>query len=257
MEILENTPELSPEACRGLATLKTWLKESRKVCIFTGAGFSCPSGIPDFRSAKGIFSRKDGLTRSPEEIVSHEFFCENPEEFYTFYRSKMVYPTAKPNAAHRFAAALENPARQVTVVTQNIDGLHQAAGSTRVVELHGSVHRNRCVNCGARFGLQAIVQSSTPVPHCPQCGGLLKPEVVLYGEALEPEVIAAAVKAVETCDVLLVSGTSLAVYPAASFIGYYPGNCLAVLNLTPTPVDARANLTIYADVAAAARFLQE
>ena len=253
----QSTPKKQniPQEEAALRQLYRLLQAAQRICVFTGAGVSCPSGIPDFRSAKGIYSQRDGYTRTPEEMVSHEFFWAHPEEFYAFYRKKMVWPNARPNAFHRFAAALEErPGRRVTVVTQNIDGLHQAAGSTRVLELHGSVHRNRCTVCGAACGLQAVTES-TGLPRCPACGGLLKPEVVLYGEQLDGPTVEAAVAAIADAELVLVAGTSLAVYPAASFLRYCRGR-LAVLNLTPTPVDARADVAVYADAAQAAEYLQ-
>lgn len=247
---------LTPQAADQVQALHALLRHSRRVCVFTGAGVSCPSGIPDFRSAAGIYNQRDGYTYSPEEMVSHDFFLRRCADFYDFYRDKMVWPTAAPNAFHRWAAGLEKDGRQVTVVTQNIDGLHQAAGSTRVLELHGSIHRNRCMDCDAFYPLSAVT-GCAGVPRCQRCGGVIKPEVVLYGEQLDDATVMAAVRAIAAADLLLVAGTSLAVYPAASFLGYFQGEHLVVLNLSPTPADTRAELAIAADVAAVAERLQQ
>ena len=172
--------------------LRNALEASRRLCVFTGAGISCPSGIPDFRSAQGLYRQASGLSYSPEEMLSRSFFDRHPEEFYSFYQSKMLYPHARPNEAHRYFAGLEGPKRQVTVVTQNIDGLHQDAGSSRVLELHGSVRRNYCMKCGAFYD-GAFVAGCGGVPYCPKDGGLIKPDVVLYEEALDENVIRQAV----------------------------------------------------------------
>ncbi len=252
----QTTQSLTPQQLEAAAALRQLVAQSRRICVFTGAGVSCPSGIPDFRSASGIYNQRDGCTYSPEEMVSHSFFCTHTAEFYDFYRKKMVWPNARPNAFHLYVAALEKAGKQVTVVTQNIDGLHQAAGSTRVLELHGSVHRNFCTRCGAAAGLDAVL-TAAPLPSCAKCGGLLKPDVVLYGESLDSATVHGAVNAIAAADLLLVAGTSLAVYPAASFLNYYRGDRLVVLNLTPTPVDARAAVALYADAAAAAQVLAQ
>ena len=213
----------------------------RKTVFFGGAGVSTESGIPDFRSAGGIYGRQ--YPYPPEVMVSHSFFMAHPEEFYDFYRREMVYPDAKPNAAHYKLAELEAQGRVTAVVTQNIDGLHQMAGSRNVLELHGSIHRNRCMKCGRRYGLDAIL-ASEGVPRCPECGGIIKPEVVLYEEELDQRVLTAAVDAIAGADTLLIAGTSLAVYPAAGLIRYFEGDCLAVVNLSPTPMDQQADLLI-------------
>ena len=222
------------------------IKSSSNICVFTGAGISCPSGIPDFRSADGLYNQDGVAQYPPEQIISHDFFFENTELFYEFYKSKMLYPSALPNAAHRFFAELQTPSRTVSAVTQNIDGLHQAGGSKTVAELHGSVHRNRCTSCGKSFDLDYIVKSDG-VPLC-GCGGVIKPEVVLYGEGLDDAVVAAALKYIEAAELLIVVGTSLTVYPAAGFIRYFRGSTLALINKSDTEYDAFADIVINDDI---------
>ena len=241
------------DSIRQLAAI---LQNSRNLVVFTGAGISVPSGIPDFRSANGLYNRENGLRRSPEEIISHSFFLRHPDEFYAFYRDAMLYPNAKPNAAHRFFAKLETADRTVSVVTQNIDGLHQAAGSSRVFELHGNVLRNLCMDCGARYGLQDILTDES-VPHCPRCGGIIKPDVVLYEEPLDMRVVAGAVNAIEQADTLIVVGTSLVVYPAASYLQYFGGRHLILINKSKTDYDSRAELAFNDDVVNVVRELEE
>ena len=231
------------------------LKESRRLVVFTGAGISCPSGIPDFRSADGLYNRETNLRYPPEQIISHSFFKRDPALFYEFYKSAMVYPDARPNDAHRFFAALEAPDRDVTVVTQNIDGLHQAGGSTRVLELHGSIHRNFCMRCGKAFSLSDIM-AQPGVPKC-DCGGIIKPDVVLYEEPLDDGVVWQAVNAIEQADVMVVVGTSLAVYPAASYLRYFRDKTLALINKSETPYDGRADLAFHADVIEVVHALQK
>lgn len=233
--------------------LREAISRSRRLCVFTGAGISCPSGIPDFRSAGGIFTKPGLRGYRPEQIVSHTFLEMKPELFFDFYRSRLVYPDAMPNDAHRYFASLENPERRVDVVTQNIDGLHGAAGSTRVIELHGAVARNYCVSCGKNYGLGFIL-NSTGVPRC-DCGGMVRPDVVLYEEQLDDNVIADAIEAISCADTMIVVGTSLTVYPAASFTGYFRGETLAVINRDPTPLDGLAQYAIYGDAAEIARQL--
>ena len=223
------------------------LKASRRLVVFTGAGISVPSGIPDFRSADGLYNRDSGRSVPPEQIISRSFFDRDPAAFYEFYRSAMLYENAKPNKAHRFFAALEKDGRDVAVVTQNIDGLHQAAGSTRVFELHGSVKRNNCMRCGAFYGTDAIL-TKEPVPHCPRCGGIIKPDVVLYEEPLDMDVVSGAVAAIEKADVLVVVGTSLVVYPAASYLRYFRGGNLILINKSSTDYDVQADLAFNRDV---------
>lgn len=224
-----------------IQTLQRWLDESRNVVFFGGAGVSTESGIPDFRSVDGLYNMK--YQYPPETIISHTFFTQRPEEFFAFYRDKMLWPNARPNAAHRKLAELEAAGKLKAVVTQNIDGLHQAAGSRVVYELHGSVHRNYCMNCHQFFDLDFIVKGGG-VPVCPVCGGTVKPDVVLYEEGLDQATMEAAVLAIARADMLIVGGTSLAVYPAAGLINYYRGNRLVLVNKTPTPYDAHADLVI-------------
>lgn len=227
--------------------LKTILQNSRNVCVFTGAGISCPSGIPDFRSANGLYNQKSGLNIPPEEIISHSFFTAHTDLFYDFYKSKMLYPEAQPNAAHRFFADLENKGKTVSVVTQNIDGLHTAAGSTNVFEIHGSVLRNHCMQCGAFYGVEAVAQSDS-VPYCEKCGGIIKPDVILYEEPLDEKAVQGAVNAIAAADTMVIIGTSLVVYPAASYVRYFGGENLVILNKTATDYDRLASLTIYDDI---------
>lgn len=205
--------------------------KARHIVFFGGAGVSTESGIPDFRSAHGIYT--DNL--SAEEIVSHDYFFADPQGFYDFYKSKMVFLNAKPNACHLKLSEIERLGKDVTVITQNIDGLHQKAGSTKVIELHGSVHCNHCLKCGAFYTAEEIM-GQKGVPYCPKCGGLIKPDVVLYGEELDMNAIVKALNALEQADLLIVGGTSLKVYPAASFIDYYQGEKKYFINLNDNPL---------------------
>ncbi len=220
--------------------LNQMIKEAESVVFFGGAGVSTESGIPDFRSVDGLYNQKYDFP--PETILSDDFFYGKTEEFYRFYRDKMLCLDAKPNAAHLKLAELEKAGKLTAVVTQNIDGLHQMAGSKRVYELHGSVHRNYCQKCGKNFDARFML-NSTGVPHC-ECGGLIKPDVVLYGESLDQNVINGAVRAIASCDMLIIGGTSLAVYPAAGLINYYRGNKLVIINLSATAADSSADLVI-------------
>ncbi len=221
------------------------IRSSQSIVVFSGAGLSTNSGIPDFRSADGIYNQKLKSKILPEEIISHSFFIKYPKDFYSFYFSKMVYPEAKPNEAHLFFADLEKMGKKVTVVTQNIDNLHQMAGSTNVIELHGSVMRNYCMKCGKYYDLKDI--STSNVPYC-DCGGIIKPDVVLYEEGLKQRDIERAIESIENCDMLIVVGTSLVVYPAASFIRFYQKNKLVLLNKSETPYDSMADLVIHDDI---------
>lgn len=225
---------------RDLQTLQDWISESRRIVFFGGAGVSTESGIPDFRSTDGLYSQH--YDYPPETILSHKFFVENPEEFYRFYREKMLCLTAKPNRAHLKLAELEKAGLLAAVITQNIDGLHQAAGSRKVLELHGSVHRNYCQKCGRFFTAEEILQS-TGVPRC-SCGGTVRPDVVLYGENLKDDTLLASVEALQNADCVIIGGTSLAVYPAAGLLRYYRGKRLVLINKTPTPYDSHANLLL-------------
>lgn len=212
----------------------------RKTVFFGGAGVSTESGIPDFRSAGGIYGRQ--YAYPPEVMVSHSFFMAHPDEFYEFYRREMVWPRAKPNAAHIRLAELEAEGRVTAVVTQNIDGLHQMAGSKNVLELHGSIHRNTCLSCGRSFDAETILRSEG-IPRCP-CGGVIKPDVVLYEEQLDASVLEASIRALREADCVIVGGTSLAVYPAAGLLQYYTGSRLILINKSSTPYDDRADLLI-------------
>lgn len=227
-----------------VAKLKDWIAESDNIVFFGGAGVSTESGIPDFRSVDGLYNQK--WAYPPETILSHSFFERDPEEYYRFHHEKLVVDGAKPNRAHLRLAELEQEGKLRAVITQNIDGLHQAAGSKNVLELHGSVHRNHCTRCGAFYTLDDVLRSEG-VPRC-GCGGVIKPDVVLYGEALDETTLNAAVRAIRRADLLLVGGTSLNVYPAAGLLRYFTGAALAVVNKTPTPADARADLVIQASI---------
>lgn len=219
------------------------LRDSHSLVFFGGAGVSTESGIPDFRSADGLYSEKYKAVFSPEELVSHTFYEEYPEEFFSFYREKLINPEAKPNGAHLALARLEELGRLAAVVTQNIDGLHQQAGSKKVYELHGSTLRNYCENCGEFYSAEHII-SHRPIPRCDKCGGRVKPDVVLYEESLDSSVIQGAVSAIAAADTLIIGGTSLVVQPAASFIRYFRGRHLAVINMTATGADGAAELVI-------------
>ena len=223
-----------------IKTLQSWIDESRSIVFFGGAGVSTESGIPDFRSVDGLYNQQ--YDYPPEEILSRTFFDRKPEEFYRFYRNKMLCLDAKPNAAHKKLAELEQAGKLKSVVTQNIDGLHQSAGSKRVWELHGSVLRNYCMKCGRSFTAQQILDS-TGVPTC-SCGGTVKPDVVLYEESLDNRTIQGALNDIENADMLIIGGTSLAVYPAASLVHYYRGNKLVLINKSPTPYDSHADLIL-------------
>ena len=221
-------------------TLKQWVDESKRIAFFGGAGVSTESGIPDFRGVDGLYRQK--YAYPPETILSREFFEHNPEEFYRFYREKILILDAEPNPAHRKLAEWEAEGRLNGVVTQNIDGLHQKAGSKRVFELHGSIHRNFCTRCGKSYSAEWVA-STNGVPKC-ACGGIVKPDGVLYGESLDDAVMRGAMHAIAHADLLIVGGTSLSVYPAAGLIDWYAGSRLVLVNRTPTPRDGRANLIL-------------
>lgn len=225
---------------RETETLKQIVKESDNIVFFGGAGVSTESGIPDFRSVDGLYNQK--YEYPPETILSHTFFMRQTEEFYRFYRDKMLELDAKPNAAHKKLAELEAAGKLKAVITQNIDGLHQAAGSKRVLELHGSVHRNYCMKCG-KFHSVYEIKESTGIPRC-ECGGIIKPDVVLYEEGLDNQTMEDAVSFIRQADVLIIGGTSLAVYPAAGLIDYYKGDKLILVNKSATPMDGRADLLV-------------
>lgn len=225
--------------------LKELINNSNRIVIFSGAGLSTNSGIPDFRSANGIYNQKSKINYPPEEIISHSFFMNNPEMFYDFYFDKMVYPKALPNLAHKYFAHLEKQGKVLGIVTQNIDDLHQMAGSKKVYELHGSVKRNYCMRCHKYYPLEAL--KAKGIPYC-NCGGMIKPDVVLYEEGLDEECINKAINAIAHADLLIVVGTSLTVYPAAGFIRYFRGENLVLLNKSHTPYDNIANLVIHMDI---------
>ena len=227
-----------------LETLKKWIDESDNIVFFGGAGVSTESGIPDFRSTDGLYHQT--YAYPPETILSHTFFRKKTEEFFGFYRDKMLYLDAEPNAAHKKLAEWEAEGKLKAVITQNIDGLHQKAGSINVLELHGSVLRNYCEDCGKFYGVETV-KSSEEIPEC-SCGGTIKPDVVLYEEGLDNKTLTSAVRHIQEADVLIVGGTSLAVYPAAGLIDYYQGNKLVLVNKTPTPRDKMANLVIQGSI---------
>ena len=220
------------------------LRDSNNIVFFGGAGCSCESGIPDFRSASGLWNEKLKINLTPEQLVSHTMFMKYPKEFFEFYRDKLIYPDAKPNAAHIALAKLEEMGKLKAVVTQNIDGLHQAAGSKHVYELHGSVLRNYCVKCHAFYDEKFILESKG-VPTCTKCGGNVKPDVVPYEEGLDDNVIRGAIAAISKADTLIIGGTSLVVYPAAGLINYFRGKNLVLINKSSTSADNKADLVIH------------
>ncbi len=222
-------------------TLAKWISQSERIVFFGGAGVSTESGIPDFRSVDGLYNQE--YDYPPETILSHTFFMRYPEEFFRFYRNRMLFPNAEPNAAHKKLAQWEAQGKLLGVVTQNIDGLHQKAGSKAVYELHGSVLRNHCMRCSRKYDLD-YVMNCKGVPKC-ECGGTIKPDVVLYEEALDDAVVAEACRAIEQADMLIIGGTSLSVYPAAGLIDLYHGNKLVLVNKSATPRDKRADLVVH------------
>ena len=220
--------------------LKDWINESDNIVFFGGAGVSTESGIPDFRSVDGLYNQK--YKYPPERIISHSFYIQNPEEFYRFYKDRMLFPDAKPNAAHKALAKLEQEGKLKAVITQNIDGLHQMAGSKEVLELHGSVHRNYCTRCG-KFYSAEFVKNAAGIPRC-SCGGIIKPDVVLYEEGLDHRTIRKSIDYIRNADMLIIGGTSLVVYPAAGLIDYYRGSKLVLINKSVTSRDSQADLVI-------------
>lgn len=224
--------------------LKDLISNHNNIVFFGGAGVSTESNIPDFRSSTGLFSQKLNKQFTAEQLVSHTFFIKYQEEFFEFYKDKLIYPNARPNNAHIALAKLEEMGKLKAVITQNIDGLHQMAGSKNVLELHGSVHRNYCTNCGKFFDLEAMLNLGGNIPHCDDCGSIVKPDVVLYEEALDSDVITKTISAISKADLLIIGGTSLAVYPAASFIDYYKGEYIALINKANTVYDKSASLVI-------------
>ena len=227
-----------------ILSLRDMIKDSDNIVFFGGAGVSTESDIPDFRSSDGLFSKKLNKHFSPEQLVSHTFYVHYPEDFYAFYKDKLIYPDARPNKAHEALAYLEKIGKLRAVVTQNIDGLHQMAGSKNVLELHGSVNSNTCQSCGYNMDLKEFLDLEGLVPKCPKCGGSVKPDVVLYEESLNDETIVNTIKAISEADMLIVGGTSLVVYPAAGFLDYFKGRHIVLINKAETSYDRRADLVI-------------
>lgn len=223
-----------------LETLRQWIAESGNIVFFGGAGVSTESGIPDFRSVDGLYNQK--YDEPPETIISHSYFLRWPEKFYRFYREKMLYPQAEPNDCHIALADLERQGKLKAVITQNIDGLHQKAGSRNVIELHGSTLRNFCMNCGKAYSISSVLEAEG-VPRC-SCGGMIKPDVVLYEESLHEGDMERAITAIRSADLFIIGGTSLTVYPAAGLVEYYRGDRLVLINKSPTPYDRYADLCI-------------
>lgn len=224
------------------------IKESNNIVFFGGAGVSTASNIPDFRSAKGLYSIKLNRNFTPEELVSHTFFVRYPEDFFAFYKEHLIYPDAKPNDCHIALAKLEEMGKLSAIITQNIDGLHQMAGNKNVFELHGSVHRNYCRSCGAFYDA-VYIREYEGVPKCEKCGGSIKPDVVLYEEALDDQIVDGAIRAIQNADTLIIGGTSLIVYPAAGLIRYFRGKKLVLINKSTTSADNSADLVIHDDIA--------
>lgn len=224
--------------------LTSILRDSNNIVFFGGAGVSTSSDIPDFRSSNGLFSKKLNRSFTPEQLVSHTFFVQYPDDFFEFYKKNLLYPNAKPNNCHIALVELEKMGKLKAIVTQNIDGLHQMAGSKNVFELHGSVHRNYCRSCHAFYN-GAYILESVGIPKCEKCGGVVKPDVVLYEEGLDEQVISDAIQAIKRADTLIIGGTSLVVYPAAGLIQYFSGKNLVLINKSVTPADKNADLVIH------------
>jgi len=230
------------------------IEHSRSTVFFGGAGVSTESGIPDFRSESGLYAAQSVYGHAPEELISHGFFVREPELFFRYYKESLVYRDAQPNAAHCGLAQLERDGKLAAVITQNIDGLHQMAGSQNVIELHGTNLRQYCTSCGRRYSLDYIFDESncrdSGIPICQDCGGVVRPDVVLYEESLDTEVLGAAIDAIRQAELLIVGGTSLAVYPAAGLLQYFSGSDIVLINLSTTPYDARAQLVIHDSIGA-------
>jgi NAD-dependent deacetylase len=220
------------------------IKSSNNIVFFGGAGVSTESSIPDFRSEAGLYKTKNNFSYDPEVMLSHSFFINHTEDFFDFYKSKMIYEKAQPNAAHYALSKLEKIGKLKVIITQNIDNLHQKAGSKNVLELHGSVHRNYCMNCKELYPLGYVIKSPNLVPICTKCGGIIRPDVVLYGENLDADILKSSVQYIKQADLLIVGGTSLVVYPAAGLIDYYKGNKLVLINKSTTSYDRIANLVV-------------
>lgn len=227
--------------------LKELIEESNNIVFLGGAGVSTESGIPDFRSGSGIYNSESGTKYRPIDIIAHDFFMENTEVFYDFYKRKLIYPDAKPNKAHKALVRLEKQGKLKAIITQNIDNLHQEAGSKCTIELHGSVFRNYCMDCGKKFSTEYVV-AQEGVPHCDRCGGIVRPDIVLYEENLEHENVDAAIKAVKKCDLMIIAGTSLTVYPAATFAQFLKHDRIVIINKSSTYMDLKALLTIHDNV---------
>ena len=226
--------------------IKEAIDKSSNIVVFTGAGISVASGIPDFRSANGLYNQESGINTKPEDIISNYFFNRYPKDFFKFYKEKMVYLHSKPNAAHNFFANLEKYDKNVTIITQNIDGLHTMAGSTDVLEIHGAISRNNCTKCYKFYNLDDIMKMPG-VPKC-NCGGIIKPDVVLYGENLDYNTITKSMYKISNADLLIVVGTSLLVHPANSLINYFQGNKIIIINKEPTPYDKISSIVIHDDI---------
>lgn len=224
--------------------LRMLIESSENIVFLGGAGVSTESGIPDFRSGEGIYNQESGLKYRPVDIISHSFFMEHPEEFYDFYKRKLLYPDAKPNKAHKALVRLEKQGKLMATITQNIDNLHQEAGSKTTIELHGSVFRNYCMECGKKFKLDYIIEHEG-VPHCDKCGGMIRPDIVLYEENLEHQNVDGAIKAIKKADLLIIGGTSLTVYPAATFAQFLKHDKVVIINKSSTYLDLQALLTIH------------
>lgn len=242
------------EAAQRYQELTDIINKSSAIVFFGGAGVSTESGVPDFRSENGLYQARQKYQRSPEEMISHSFFMGHPDVFYDYYKNNMIYPDAQPNPAHLALARLEQQGKLIGVVTQNIDGLHQAAGSRKVFELHGSVQRNNCMDCGSFYDLDYVMDSQNCrnkngeqswIPYCASCGGMIKPDVVLYEEALDDNVVQSAVNAIQRADTMIVGGTSLVVYPAAGLLNYFKGKNLVLINKSETAYDHKATLAIH------------
>lgn len=230
--------------------LKSVINSSNNIVFFGGAGISTESSIPDFRSEVGLYKTKNNFSYPPEVMLSHSFFTSNTEDFFDFYRTKMIYKDAKPNSAHYALSELEKQGKLRAIITQNIDGLHQLAGSKNVLELHGSIHRNYCMKCGKSFDLNYIISSKTIIPKCALCAETIKPDVVLYEESLDMNILNTSINYIKNADVLIVGGTSLVVYPAAGLIDYFQGNKLILINKSSTPYDNKADIVIHDSIGA-------
>ncbi|MDW8802402.1 NAD-dependent protein deacylase [Clostridium sp. A1-XYC3] len=226
------------------SNLNSILKESDNIVFFGGAGVSTESSIPDFRSEAGLYKTKNNLSYPPEVMLSRSFFNSHTEDFFSFYRTKMIYKEAKPNSAHFVLSHLEKLGKLKAIITQNIDGLHQCSGSKNVLELHGSIHRNHCMKCGKSYSLDYIINSESIVPRCDICGGIVKPDVILYEESLDMDVLESSIRFIKSAEILIVGGTSLVVYPAAGLVDYFKGKKLILINKSSTSYDNKADIII-------------